>query len=239
MLGAGAGIVEPGGDRVGLEDLPVLVLHDRRVGAVQDAAAAAERERGAVAAGLDPVARGLHADQLDLLVAHERDEDADRVRAAADAGDHARGQPAEPLEDLGARLVADHALEVAHQRRERRGPDGGADHVVRVADVGDPVADRGRDRLLERAGAGVDGLDGGAHQPHPLDVGLLAAHVLGAHVDDALDAEQRARGRGGDAVLAGAGLGDDARLAHALGEQALPERVVDLVRARCGAGPRA
>jgi hypothetical protein len=32
-------------------------------------------------------------------------------------------------------------------------------------------------------------------------------------------------------VLAGAGLGDDARLAHALGEQRLAERVVDLVRA--------
>ena len=63
------------------------------------------------------------------------------------------------------------------------------------------------------------------------DVGLLAAHVLGAHVDDALEAEQRARGRGRDAVLAGAGLGDDARLAHAPGQQRLAERVVDLVRA--------
>ncbi len=34
-----------------------------------------------------------------------------------------------------------------------------------------------------------------------------------------------------DAVLAGAGLGDDARLAHALGEQDLAEAIVDLVRA--------
>ena len=65
-------------------------------------------------------------------------------------------------------------------------------------------------------------------------VRLLAAHVLGAHVDDALEAEQRAcRGRR-HAVLAGAGLGDHARLAHALGEQRLPERVVDLVRAGVG-----
>ena len=38
-------------------------------------------------------------------------------------------------------------------------------------------------------------------------------------------------GRGGDAVLARAGLGDDARLAHALGEQDLAEAIVDLVRA--------
>ena len=68
-------------------------------------------------------------------------------------------------------------------------------------------------------------------QPHALDVGELAAHVLGAHVDDALHAEQRAGRRDADAVLAGAGLGDDPRLAHALGEQRLAERVVELVRA--------
>ncbi len=110
---------------------------------MQDAAAPAERERRAVAAGLDPVARGLDADQLHLGVVDERHEDPDRVGAAADAGDHALRQPAGLLEHLGARLVADHALEVAHERRERRRADARADDVVGVADVGDPVADRG------------------------------------------------------------------------------------------------
>src|SRR5436190_17552586 len=50
----------------------------------------------------------------------------------------------------------------------------------------------------------------------------------------ALEAEQRADRRGRDAVLPCAGLGDDAPLAHARGEQRLPERVVDLVRAGVG-----
>ena len=231
VLRAGAGVVEAGRDRVRLEDLAVLVLHDRRVGAVQDAAAAPERERRAVAAGLDPVAGGLDADQLHLGVVDERHEDADRVGAAADARDHALGQPARLREHLRARLVADHALEVAHDRRERRRADARADDVVGVADVGDPVADRGRHGLLERAGARLDRRDGRAQQAHALDVGLLAAHVLGAHVDDALEPQQRARGGAGDAVLAGAGLGDDPRLAHPLGQQRLAERVVDLVRA--------
>ena len=53
-----------------------------------------------------------------------------------------------------------------------------------------------------------------------------------AHVDDAGQIEQGAdRGRR-HAVLAGAGLGDDAFLAHATGQQDLAHRVVDLVRAR-------
>ena len=43
--------------------------------------------------------------------------------------------------------------------------------------------------------------------------------------------EQGGRGGRGDAVLAGAGLGDEAGLAHPPGEQRLAEDVVDLVRA--------
>ena len=43
VLGAAARVVEPGRDRVRLEDLAVLVLHDRREGAVQDAGRARRR----------------------------------------------------------------------------------------------------------------------------------------------------------------------------------------------------
>ena len=64
---------------------------------------------------------------------------------------------------------------------------------------------------------------------HPEHVRLLPLDVLGAHVDDARQPEQRARRGRRDAVLAGAGLGDDPRLAEAAREQRLAERVVDLV----------
>ena len=98
-------------------------------------------------------------------------------------------------------------------------------------DVRDPVADRLARRLLQRLRAEVDAAHLGAEQPHPLDVGTLAAHVLFAHVDDAVEAEARADRRGGDAVLAGAGLGDDPLLAEPPREHRLAERVVQLVRA--------
>ena len=70
-----------------------------------------------------------------------------------------------------------------------------------------------------------------AQQAHPEDIQPLPPHVFLAHVDDAVQPEQRARGGGRDAVLARAGFRDDALLAHAPGQQRLPERVVDLVRA--------
>ena len=231
VLGAGAGVVQAGRDRVRLEDLAVLVLHDRRERAVQHTGQARGGQRRAVPAGLDALAGRLDPDQPDLGVIHERLEHADRVRAAAHARDHTVGQTAGPLEDLGPRLVADHPLEVPDQRRVRRRAHARADDVVGRLDVRDPVADGRRHRLLERARARLDRLDARAEQAHSLDVRLLPAHVLGSHVHDALEVEQGAGGGRGHAVLAGAGLGDDPRLAHALGQQRLADRVVDLVGA--------
>ena len=62
----------------------------------------------------------------------------------------------------------------------------------------------------------------------------LAADVLLAHVDDALQPQHGAGGGGCDAVLPRAGLGDDALLAHVLGEEGLAEGVVNLVGAGVG-----
>ena len=97
--------------------------------------------------------------------------------------------------------------------------------------VGHPVAHRLVHGVFERAGAAGDGADLGAQEVHAEDVGLLPLDVGGAHVDDARQAEAGADGGGRHAMLAGAGLGDDAGLAHAHGQEDLAHAVVDLVRA--------
>ena len=102
------------------------------------------------------------------------------------------------------------------------------------AHVRDPIADRRADRLLQGPRACLDGDDLGPEQAHALDVRGLAPNVLGAHVDDALQAEKRAGRRGRDPVLTGAGLGDYAWLSHPPSEQGLADRVVDLVGAGVG-----
>ncbi|CAM5312182.1 hypothetical protein SHIRM173S_11306 [Streptomyces hirsutus] len=132
---------------------------------------------------------------------------------------------------LAAGLDADDAVEVAHHAGEGVGSGDGAEEVVRAVDVGDPVAERLVDGVLEGAAAGLHGDDLGAEHAHPGHVEGLALGVDLAHVDGAVEAEQGAGGGGGDAVLAGAGLGDDTGLAHAPGEQGLAEHVVDLVGA--------
>ena len=122
-------------------------------------------------------------------------------------------------------------MEVAHHRRIGMRAQHAAQQVVRGANVGHPVAHGFVDGVLQRARARLHAAHLRAQQPHAEDVQLLPPHVLRAHVDHALHAEERAHGRGGHAVLTGAGLGDDAVLAHAPRQQRLPNAVVDLVRA--------
>ena len=158
-------------------------------------------------------------------------EQADRIAAAADAGGDRVRQAAVFGQHLRARLAADHGVEVAHHARIRIRAGDGADDVEGVAHVGDPVAHRLVQRVLERRRTAGHRHHGRAEQLHAVDVDLLPLDVGGAHVDHAFQAQARGDGGAGDAVLAGAGLGDDPGLAHAAGEQRLADGVVDLVRA--------
>ena len=156
---------------------------------------------------------------------------AHRIRAAADAGNQRIRQPPLGCEHLLARLAADDRLEVAHHHRVRVRPGDGADAIERILDVGHPVAQRLVHRVLERLRSGLDGHHLGAEHIHAKDVRLLPLDVDRAHIDDAFQPEARAQRRGRHPVHAGAGLGDDALLAHAPRHQDLAEHVVDLVRA--------
>ena len=178
--------------------------------------------------GLETVAGRLDADDAHLRVVQEGVEQAHGVGAAADAGDQAVGHAALGLDHLLARLVSDHRLEVAHHGGIGMGPGHRADDVEGRLDVGHPVAQRLVHGVLEGAGPAGYRSHLGAQQLHAEDVGRLALDVRLAHVDDAGQVEHGAdRGRG-DAVLAGAGLGDDPGLAHALGQQDLPRQLLIL-----------
>ncbi len=132
---------------------------------------------------------------------------------------------------LLARLVADDALEVTHHRRIRMRAGDRTDAVEGVGDIGDPVAQRLVHRILERVRAGRDRAHFGAEHFHAQHVRLLPLDIDRAHIDDAGQAELGAKRGGGDAMHAGAGLGDDALLAHAQGQHDLAGDVVHLVRA--------
>ncbi len=141
------------------------------------------------------------------------------------------GQAAFARQHLLLRFNADDRLEVAHHFRIGMGACNRADAIEGVLDIGDPIAQRLVERILQRARAGKGRDHFGAQQLHAKHIGLLPLDIDLAHVDNAFQAKARAGGGRGDAMLAGAGFGDDALLAHAPGEQDLAHDIVDLVRA--------
>ena len=187
------GIVQAGRDRVRLDGLAVLVLQQVGPGAVQYAHGTGGDGRG-VPAGFHTVAAGFEAVQPHAGVRDEGVEDADRVGAAADTGADRVRQLAGQVQHLLPCLDTEGADEVADHPRERVRAGRGAEQVVRVVDVGHPVAQRLVEGVLERLGAVRHRHHGGAQHLHPRDVQRLPPGVFLAHVDDALEAEQRGRG---------------------------------------------
>ena len=120
------------------------------------------------------------------------------------------------FENLPARFHADDALKIAHHHRVGMRAERGAQYIMSGAHVRDPIAHRFVDRFLERGLSGGDRNDFRAEKFHARDVERLALHVDLAHVNDAFAAEARCDRGGGDAMLARAGFGDDALLAHSL-----------------------
>ena len=147
------------------DGLPVLVLQQIRERALKRAGRSTGESRR-VAAGFDTVAGRLVPDQPHAGIVDERVEDADRVRPATHARRHRVRQPARLIDDLHPRFQPDHPLEVAHHRRERMRASRGAEAVVGVVGVGDPVSERLVDRILERLRAGLDRHHLRAKQPH-------------------------------------------------------------------------
>ncbi|MCY1389713.1 hypothetical protein D9M71_45150 [compost metagenome] len=215
---------------MGIDDLAIVVLQQERAVAVQHAWNAAV-QAGRMLAGLDAITGRFNADDLDTLVVQERMEQAHGVGATANARHQAVRQATFLGLQLLAGFLADHGLEVTDHRRVRVRTGHGADQVEGAVDVGHPVTQGFVHCILERAGAGDHRDNLGAQQLHAENVGLLAFDVSGAHVDHAIQAETCSHGGSGHAVHAGAGLGDDALLAHALGQEDLADAVVDLVRA--------
>lgn len=229
QLGADTGVIETGGDGVGVLDLTELVLQDVGADTVQNTLTTGGKG-GTVAGSVDTVTTGLNTEHLDAGVVGEGVEHADGIGTTANAGDDGVGELAALLQHLLLGLVADDGLEGAHNGGEGVRTNGGADDVVGVGKVDDPVAESLVDGVAEGAAAGLDGDDLGAEKLHAEDVESLATDILGTHEDGAFHAELGADGSGGNTVLTGTGLGDNLLLAESASEEELAESVVDLVR---------
>ena len=229
VFGTDAGVIQPCRYTVRRAYLPVGILQQITHRPVQHPRAPGGKG-GGMFAGVQTLAPRLQAHEAHGGIGDKGMERAHRVAAAADAGQDIIGQPPLRRQDLRPRLAPDDALEIPHHRRVRVRPHDAADQVMRGFDIGHPVADGFVDRIFQRPRAGGHRHHFRLQQAHPKHVKGLAADVLLAHINDALQTQHRGGGSGGDPVLSGAGFGDDAPLAHKLRQQRLPQGVVDFMR---------
>src|SRR3990172_8771801 len=212
------------------DDLPIFRLQQMHATSMQYTGTP-DTKRCRMASGFQSVAGRFDTVHSDRVIVDKRIKQTDGVRSTTDASDHGVRQSAFEFHDLPAHFTPDHRLKIAHDARIGMRAGDSAENIKRAVDVGDPIAERLVDGVLQRLRAGVDRHDLGAEQLHAIDVDRLARDIFRSHIYNALHAEARRDGRGGDAVLAGTGLGDDAALAHVAREQGLADGVVDFVRA--------
>ena len=230
--GSDARVVEAGRDGECLLDLSVVGLHHQRACAVDDALGATVNG-GCRVVGVDAVAacfgkHNLHAVVVDIVI-----DRSGSVAATTHAGDEIVGiVTSYLLFELPLDLFADDALHLRHDVGVGVRAHRGTDEVEGILGMAAPVADCFRAGIGERHVSGGHRMHLCAKHLHALHVGMLSLHVGLAHEDLAVHAEERADRGCCHAVLSGAGLSDDACLAHLACEEYLPDGVVDLVRSR-------
>src|SRR6266853_4673921 len=215
---------------MGQLNLALFVGEQKSFRPLQDAEAPALKTGGMFSAA-NAFATSFDSDHLNMSIVQKRMEQADGVAAAADTGDEQIRLPTFAFENLMTRLNANDALKITNHHGVRMRPEDRAQYIMGGAHVRDPVAHRFVDRFLKRGLPSCDRNNFRAEKFHTRDVERLAFHIDLAHVNHALAPEASGDRGGGDAMLAGTRIGDDAALAHSLRQQNLSEGIVDFVRA--------
>ena len=102
---------------------------------------------------------------------------------------------------------------------------------MRIGNAVSPFAHGFRHGIFQRCRPRFHGMHLRAQQAHLVYIQSLTFGVFLTHEHFAFHVHERRRRSRGNTVLTCARFGDNARLAHLLGKQDLPEHVVDLMRA--------
>ena len=233
MLRADGCVIQTSGDGIRVEGLTFGILKKITLGTLEHAQFAGSRsETNGMTPGFRAIAARLVAVQVHAFVIKESVHDADGVGTTADAcANRIRVVNAVPILKLLLGFLADDLLEVTHHCRERMRTCDRAKQVVRVFDVGDPVSQSLIDGVLENAISQSDFHHLGTEHAHASNIKRLTTRIDLTHVDAALQAEHGAHRSGGHTMLSRASFSNDTGLTHALDQQSLPKRIVDLVGA--------
>ena len=140
-------------------------------------------DSGAVFLGVQVLSPGFGEYKLDAVFIDKVSKHSDGVGAAAYARHDEIRKRADTFLELCLGLRRNDAVQLADNGRVRVRAGRGAEKVVRLVQGGGSITQCLVHRVLERAGACIDGYDLRPHVFHSEDVRLLALHVLGSHLN--------------------------------------------------------
>ena len=223
------GIVQSGGDRVRLFNLPVFVLDHERACTMDDSHFT-QLNGSCRHSGFYPLATGFGQDDLNPFVIDVVVDSSGSVASSAHTGNQVvRIVTSLFFLKLLFYLFADDRLQACHHIRIRVWSYGGTDDVIRIRRMAAPVADGFVRSIFQCHVTRCYRDDCGSQHLHLLYIDMLAFYIRFSHIHDALHVHQGANGGRCHSVLSGTGLGDDPLFAHAACQQNLSDGVVYLV----------
>mmetsp|Transcript_9355 Transcript_9355/g.20199 ORF Transcript_9355/g.20199 Transcript_9355/m.20199 type:complete len:541 (+) Transcript_9355:716-2338(+) len=213
-----------------VEGLPRLFLDDISHGTLQNSRCSLGKCTAMLSILIKTVTGSFRSHKHDGFVILEWMEGTNRVGSPTNTGNDRIWQLSGLLEHLLTHFFAHDTLEIAHNRGEWVGPNSRSNQVVRVSNIGNPIAHGFVDSILQ-CGLSVVHWDYLCSQcVHSENIQLLAFTIHGTHVDNALQSHLSTNGGGGNSVLTRTSFGNNTGLSNAFGQQSLSNGVVDFVR---------
>ena len=169
MFGTNAWIIQSSRDGVDGGNLTKLILAEIRLHPVKNAART-NCQRGRRLWRINSLASRFTANQLDGWIIDKVVEAANRVGAAANTGNYGIRQAALVFKNLLTAFLRDHGLKITHDRWERIWSHGRTQDIMRIVNSSGPFAHGFGNRVLQRAGTGLNGMNLSPQQFHTVNV---------------------------------------------------------------------
>ncbi len=215
-------------------DLTIFILQDIRSRSMYHANSPPRRvaESRRMFARSDPTSTRFDSNEFNMLIIHKSTKDSNRIRPATHTRNDRIRQTPHFHHYLFTCFRPDHRLKLTHHRRVRVRSQRRTEQIMRIAHIRHPIADRFIDRILQRLRARSHWSHFRTEQLHAKHVRFLSRNIHHTHIHYTFESKQRRHRRRRDSMLPRARLCHNAPLPHPLHEQRLPQRVVDLMRAR-------
>ena len=158
MLRSDTRIIQPCRNGVDRCDLPILILTEIRLHAMEDPQPSCRYGRRRFSC-VDPAACRFASDELHIFIVYKVIKSSNSVGSASNTCQHRIRQPSFLFQHLCLDFPGNHRLKITHDSRERMRSHDGTQHIMSILDPACPLSHGLGNRILQRSRPGSDRMD--------------------------------------------------------------------------------